>query len=112
MDKARGSKKKGAGSSGSSVNMNDEALVRLMVSELSTQTASVVAMKKEERTAYMEIKRREMECRKRKLEMQAYMQHQEDMRFYMQPYDHLTGEQLAHMEAMRAGIKAKYNLPY
>ncbi|GKF81543.1 hypothetical protein Tco_0240145 [Tanacetum coccineum] len=36
MDKARGSKKKGARSSGSSMNMIDEALDRLMVSELAT----------------------------------------------------------------------------
>ncbi|GJZ05385.1 hypothetical protein Tco_0538660 [Tanacetum coccineum] len=62
-DKARGSKKKGAESTGSSMNMTDEALARLMVSELATQTASAMAMKKEERAAYMEIKRREVECR-------------------------------------------------
>ncbi|GJV34025.1 hypothetical protein Tco_1394425 [Tanacetum coccineum] len=111
-DKARGSKKKGAGSSGSSVNMTDEALATLMVSELATQTASAMAIKKEERVAYTEIKRREVECRERELEMQAYRQCQEDMRFYMQPYDHLTGDQLAHMKALRAEIKAKYNLPY
>ncbi|GJS94831.1 gamma-glutamyltranspeptidase 1 [Tanacetum coccineum] len=105
-DKARDSKKKGAGSSGSSVNINDEALARLMVSELATQTASIVAMKKEKCTAYMEIKRREVDLRERELEMQAYRQRQEDMRFYMQPYDHLTRVKLAHMEAMRAEIKA------
>nr|GEZ00741.1 hypothetical protein [Tanacetum cinerariifolium] len=35
-DKAKGSKKKGARSSGSSMNMTDEALARLMVSELAT----------------------------------------------------------------------------
>ncbi|GKB38396.1 retrovirus-related pol polyprotein from transposon TNT 1-94, partial [Tanacetum coccineum] len=105
-DRARGSKKKGAGSSGSSVNINDEALARLMVSELATQTASIVAMKKEKCTAYMEIKRREVDLRERELEMQVYRQRQEDMRFYMQPYDHLTRVKLAHMEAMRAEIKA------
>ncbi|GJX95841.1 hypothetical protein Tco_0351639, partial [Tanacetum coccineum] len=111
-DKARGSKKKGARSSGSSVNINDEALARLMVSELATQTASIVTMRKKERAAYMEIKRREVDLRERELEMQAYRQRQEDMRFYMQPYDHLTGAQLAHMEAIRVEIKAKYNLQY
>ncbi|GKC02437.1 glutathione S-transferase T3-like protein [Tanacetum coccineum] len=111
-DKARGSKKKGVGSSGSSMNMNDETLARLMVSELATQTASAIAMKKDERAAYFEIKKREVELREREFELQAYRQRQEDMRFYMQPYDHLTGVQLAHMEAMRAEIKAKYNLPY
>ncbi|GJZ28354.1 hypothetical protein Tco_0573001, partial [Tanacetum coccineum] len=111
-DIAKGSKKKGTISSGSSVNMNDVTLARLMVSGLATQTASVIAMKKEERAAYMEIKMREVECRERELEMQAYRQRQEDLEFYIQPYDHLTGEQLAHMEAMRAEIKAKYNLPY
>ncbi|GKF16030.1 hypothetical protein Tco_0057492, partial [Tanacetum coccineum] len=111
-DKARGSKKKGVRSSGSSVNINYKALARLMVSELATQTASIVAMKKEERAAYMEIKKWEVDLRERELEMQAYRQRQEDMRFYMQPYDHLTRAQLAHMEEMRAKIKVKYNLPY
>ncbi|GJR53321.1 hypothetical protein Tco_1403842 [Tanacetum coccineum] len=111
-DKARCLKKKGTGSFGSSVNMTDEALARLMVSELATQTASAMTMNKEERATYMEIKRREVECRERELELQAYRQRQEDMKFYMQPYDHLTVDQLAHMEALRAKIKAKYNLPY
>ncbi|GKA34441.1 gamma-glutamyltranspeptidase 1 [Tanacetum coccineum] len=71
-DKARGSKKKGVGASGSSVNINDEAFAMLMVSELATQTQSIVAMKKEERDVYMEIKRREVDLRERELEMQAY----------------------------------------
>ncbi|GKB89787.1 hypothetical protein Tco_0962059, partial [Tanacetum coccineum] len=105
-DKALGLKKKGVGSSGSSMNMNDETLARLMVSELATQTASAIAMKKDERAAYFEIKKREVELREREFELQAYRQRQEDMRFYMQPYDHLTRVQLAHMEAMRSEIKA------
>nr|GEU33384.1 hypothetical protein [Tanacetum cinerariifolium] len=37
--------------------MTHETLARLMVYELATQTASAMAMKKEERAAYMEIKR-------------------------------------------------------
>ncbi|GJV67034.1 stemmadenine O-acetyltransferase [Tanacetum coccineum] len=69
-------------------------------------------MKKEEHAAYIEIKRREVDLREREFEMQAYRQRKEDIRFYIQPYDHLTGAQLAHMEAMRAKIKVKYNLSY
>ncbi|GJY37720.1 hypothetical protein Tco_0424084 [Tanacetum coccineum] len=37
---------------------------------------------------------------------------QQDMRFYLQPYDHLTGDQRNAMEEIRAKIKAKYNLQY
>ncbi|GJZ75395.1 hypothetical protein Tco_0639860 [Tanacetum coccineum] len=44
--------------------------------------------------------------------LMEYKQRQEDMRFCMQPYDHLTRDALNHMEALRAEIKAKYNLPY
>ncbi|GKA10715.1 hypothetical protein Tco_0690148 [Tanacetum coccineum] len=40
-DKAKGWKKKGVGSSGSSVNMTDVTLARLMMSELAMQTQSV-----------------------------------------------------------------------
>nr|GEX67744.1 hypothetical protein [Tanacetum cinerariifolium] len=109
-DKAKDLKKKGARSSGSSANMNDEALARLMVSKLALQTESAMAMKKEERATFLEIKRREVACRERELEIQE--QHQENIRFYMQPYNHLTRDALRHMEALRAEIKAKWNLPY
>ncbi|GJX67541.1 hypothetical protein Tco_0303268 [Tanacetum coccineum] len=67
--------------------MNDEALVRLMVSELATHNEPAIAMKKEE-------------------------QRKKDIRFYMQPYDHLTGDALKHIEELRAEIKTKWNLPY
>ncbi|GKB67805.1 U1 small nuclear ribonucleoprotein C-like protein [Tanacetum coccineum] len=80
-------KKKGARSSGSSSSMNNEALDRLMVSELAMHNGRAIGMKKEERLAFMEIKRRE-------------------------PYEHLTGDALARMEALRAEIEAKWNLPY
>ncbi|GJS84695.1 hypothetical protein Tco_0751236 [Tanacetum coccineum] len=54
-DKAKGSKKKGAGSSRSSSSMNDEALARLMVSELATHNKRAIEIKKEERLAFLEI---------------------------------------------------------
>ncbi|GJT33388.1 putative reverse transcriptase domain-containing protein [Tanacetum coccineum] len=63
------------------------------------------AHEKEERLAFLEIKRREVECREREIE-------QQDMRFYLQPYDHLTGDQRNAMDEIRAKIKAKYNLQY
>nr|GEW50665.1 hypothetical protein [Tanacetum cinerariifolium] len=57
-DKARDAvKKKGSRSSRSS-SMNDEALARLMVTEMTTQ-------EKEQRDAFIEIKRREVKCRER-----------------------------------------------
>ncbi|GJS12194.1 hypothetical protein Tco_0368990 [Tanacetum coccineum] len=43
---------------------------------------------------------------------QDYRARQEDIRFYLQPYDHLTGDQRMAMDEARAAIKAKYNLPY
>ncbi|GJU49655.1 glutathione S-transferase T3-like protein [Tanacetum coccineum] len=55
MDKARDvAKKKGSRASGSS-SANDEALARLMVTEMASQ-------EKEERLVVLEIKRREVEC--------------------------------------------------
>ncbi|GJW18715.1 hypothetical protein Tco_0026151 [Tanacetum coccineum] len=47
--------------------------------------------------------RREVECRKRELK-------QQDMRFYLQPCDHLTGDQRKEMDEINAKIKPKYNL--
>ncbi|GJR15235.1 hypothetical protein Tco_0797887 [Tanacetum coccineum] len=63
------------------------------------------AHEKEKRLAFLDIKRREVKCRERELE-------QQDMRFYLQPYDHLTGDQRKAMDEIRAKIKAKYNLQY
>ncbi|GJY35729.1 ALP1-like protein [Tanacetum coccineum] len=75
-DKTKGSmKKKGSRSSGSS-STNDEALARLMVSELAMHNERAIEMQKEEHKAFLEIKKRE-------------------------PYDHLTGDALTHMEALR-----------
>ncbi|GJZ12687.1 zinc finger BED domain-containing protein RICESLEEPER 2-like protein, partial [Tanacetum coccineum] len=105
-DKAVGLKKKGPRSSGSSSNTNDEALARLMVIELAMHNERAIGMKKEERLAFLEIKMREVEYRERELVMQEYIKRQEDIRFYMQPYDHLTGDALAHMKALRAEVKA------
>ncbi|GJY29316.1 hypothetical protein Tco_0405083 [Tanacetum coccineum] len=104
-DKAKdATKKKGSRASGSS-SMNDEALARLMVTKIASQT-------KEERLAFLEIKRREVECREREVRIQEYRQRQDDIRFYLQPYDHLTRDARLAMEELRAEIKAKYDLPY
>ncbi|GJS37121.1 hypothetical protein Tco_0535503, partial [Tanacetum coccineum] len=72
---------------GSSSSMNDEALARLTVFELAMHNERAIGMKKEECLAFMEIKKREL-------------------------YDHLTGDVLSRMEALRAEIKAKWNLSY
>ncbi|GJR41213.1 hypothetical protein Tco_1216897 [Tanacetum coccineum] len=79
-DKAKGLKKKGSRSSGSSSSTNDKGLARLIVSELAMHNERAIEMKKEERLAFLEIKRREVECRERELAMQEYQQRQEDIR--------------------------------
>ncbi|GKE19788.1 hypothetical protein Tco_1431300 [Tanacetum coccineum] len=80
--------------------MNDEALARLMVTEMASR-------EKEERLAFLEIKRREVECREREVRNQEYRQCQDDIRFYLHPYNHLTGDARLAMEELRAKIKAK-----
>ena len=57
-------KKKGARSSGSTTTMNEEALARLMISEYASHNERALAMKKEERAAFLEIRKREVEIRK------------------------------------------------
>ncbi|GJX28376.1 hypothetical protein Tco_0236455 [Tanacetum coccineum] len=74
-DKARAAgKNKGSKASGSSA-MNDDALTRLMVTEMTTQ-------KKEERLAFIEIKKRKVECREREVAAE-YRAQQEYIRFYL-----------------------------
>ncbi|GKA58916.1 hypothetical protein Tco_0758229 [Tanacetum coccineum] len=103
MDKAKAAaKNKGSKASGSST-MNDDALARLMVTEM---TAAEVA----QREKFMELKMREVECRERKIAAKEYRAQQEDIKLYHQPYDHLTGDQRLTMDEIRAKIKAKYNL--
>ncbi|GJV46421.1 putative reverse transcriptase domain-containing protein [Tanacetum coccineum] len=97
-DKAKDdAKKKGSRASGSS-SANDKALAKLMVTEMASQ-------EKEERLAFSEIKRREVECHEREVRNQEYRQRQEDIRFYLQPYDHLTGDARMAMEELRMEIK-------
>ncbi|GJR93034.1 hypothetical protein Tco_0265208 [Tanacetum coccineum] len=81
-DKVKGLKKKGPKLSGSSSCTNDEALAR-----------------------------RAVECCERELTMQKYRQRQEDIMFYMHPYDHLSGDALNRMEALRAIKGRKLNRP-
>ncbi|GJT80267.1 zinc finger BED domain-containing protein RICESLEEPER 2-like protein [Tanacetum coccineum] len=108
-DKAKDAvKKKGPRASGSS-SMNDESLARLMVSEMATQNERAIEMQKEERLAFLEIKRRDVECHEQELANHEYKQGHEDIRFYLQPCDHLVGDARAAMEALRAEILAKYN---
>nr|GEV30970.1 hypothetical protein [Tanacetum cinerariifolium] len=95
--KAVGRKNKRSKSVRSS-NVNEDSLARLMVTDLTTH-------KKEEHLAFLDIKRRDVECREQEVK-------QQDMRFYLQPYDHLTGDQRKTMDKIRAKIKAKYNLQY
>nr|GEV03955.1 hypothetical protein [Tanacetum cinerariifolium] len=107
-DKAKDAPKK-KGSRGSrasrSSNTNDEALARLMVTETTTH-------EKEQRKLFLKIKRKEVKCREREARNQEYRQRQDDIRFYLQPYDHLTVDARLAMEELRAEIKAKYDLPY
>ncbi|GJV24617.1 hypothetical protein Tco_1377312 [Tanacetum coccineum] len=104
-DKAKAAgKNKGSKALGSST-MNDDALASLMVTEMTTQ-------EKEQREIFLEIKRRDVECREREVATQEYRQEQEDIRFYLRPYDHLTGDHRMTMDEVRAKIKAKYNLQY
>nr|GEW05619.1 hypothetical protein [Tanacetum cinerariifolium] len=71
---------------------NGDALTRLMVSEMATHNEHPIEMQKEESKAFLEIKRKEVECRERELANQEYRQRQEDIRFDLQPYDHLIGD--------------------
>nr|GEX97809.1 hypothetical protein [Tanacetum cinerariifolium] len=64
--------------------MNGDALARLMIAEMTSQ-------EQEEGLTFIEIKRREVECREREVAAHKYRARQEDIRLYLQPYDHLTG---------------------
>ncbi|GJW88097.1 hypothetical protein Tco_0163437 [Tanacetum coccineum] len=47
---------------------------------MATHNERAIEMQKEERKAFLEIKRREVECRERELANQEYRQRQEDIR--------------------------------
>ncbi|GKC63123.1 hypothetical protein Tco_1095721 [Tanacetum coccineum] len=71
-DKRDATKKKGSRSSRASrsSSKNEEALARLMVTEMTAQ-------EKEQHDAILEIKRREVKCRERELANEEYRQRQE-----------------------------------
>nr|GEX04990.1 hypothetical protein [Tanacetum cinerariifolium]GEZ63611.1 hypothetical protein [Tanacetum cinerariifolium] len=85
-DQARAAtKNKGSKASGSST-MNDNALARLVVNEMTYDEV-------QQHEAFMELKRREVECRERDNVATKYRAQQKDIKLYLQPYDHLTGKQ-------------------
>ncbi|GJW85755.1 glutathione S-transferase T3-like protein [Tanacetum coccineum] len=104
-DKARAAAKNKGSKASASSTMNDDALARLVVNEM---TAAEV----EQREKFIELKRREVECREREIAATEYRAQQEDMKLYLQQYDHLTGEQQLAWEEIRENIKAKYNLQF
>ncbi|GKC02174.1 glutathione S-transferase T3-like protein [Tanacetum coccineum] len=104
-DKAKAvAKNKGSKASTSST-MNDDALTKLVVTKM---TATEV----EQREKFIELKRMEVEYREREIAATEYRAQQEDMKLYLQQYDHLTGEHRLAWEEIRANIKAKYNLQF
>nr|GEV72268.1 hypothetical protein [Tanacetum cinerariifolium] len=105
MDKARAAAKNKGSKASTSSTMNDDALARLVVNEMT-------AAKVEQREAFIELKMREVECREREIAATKYRAQQEDMKLYLQPYNHLTGEQRLASDEVRAKIKAKYNLQF
>nr|GEY38463.1 hypothetical protein [Tanacetum cinerariifolium] len=104
-DKAKAAAKNKASKVSTSSTMNDDALAKLVVNEM---TAAEV----EQREAFIELKKREVECRERKIAATGYQAQQEDMKLYLHSYDHLTGEQRLAWDEVRAKIKAKYNLQF
>nr|GEX06437.1 hypothetical protein [Tanacetum cinerariifolium] len=104
-DKARAAAKNNGSKASGSSTMNDDALARLMVNEMTSAEV-------QQRKAFMELKMREVECRKREIAATEYRAQQEDIKLYLQPYHHLTVDQRLAMDEIRAKIKAKYNLQY
>ncbi|GJU92281.1 hypothetical protein Tco_1304704 [Tanacetum coccineum] len=105
-DKAKAAaKNKGSKASGSST-MNDDALARLMVTEM---TAAEVA----QREKFMELKMREVECREREIAATEYRAQQEDIKLYLQPYDHLTGDQSKESfgDTINIGVDVTHPMP-
>ncbi|GKD83702.1 gamma-glutamyltranspeptidase 1 [Tanacetum coccineum] len=90
-DKAKAAGRKNKGSKAGSSNVNEDALARLMVTYMT-------AHEKEERLAFLDIKQGEVECCEREIK-------QQDMRFYLRPYDYLIGDQRKAMDEIRAKIK-------
>nr|GEW48913.1 hypothetical protein [Tanacetum cinerariifolium] len=76
MDKARAAaKNKGSKALGSST-MNDDALARLVVNEMTVAEV-------EQRKAFIELKMRKVECREREIAATEYRAQQEDMKLYL-----------------------------
>nr|GEW40796.1 retrovirus-related Pol polyprotein from transposon TNT 1-94 [Tanacetum cinerariifolium] len=102
-DKAKATAKNKRSKASGSSTMNHGALARLMVNEMTSAEV-------QQREAFMELKRREVECHQREIATTEYRAQQEDIKLYLQPYDHLTGEQRLAMDEIKAKIKANYNL--
>ncbi|GJU60257.1 hypothetical protein Tco_1238023 [Tanacetum coccineum] len=98
-------KNKGSKASASST-MNDDALTKLVVTEM-TATRRV-----EYNSEKFISQKRRLNVVDENIAATEYRAQQEDMQLYLQEYDHLTGEQRFAWEEIRANIKAKYNLQF
>ncbi|GJT32027.1 cytosolic ascorbate peroxidase [Tanacetum coccineum] len=114
--KSSGSSSFNAESGDASINLNNNVDDEDDVKEIRDQRAEtkrkIKAAEVAQREKFMELKRREVECREREIAAAEYRAQQEDTRLYLQPYEHLTGDQRLAMDAIRAQIKAKYDLQF
>lgn len=76
--------------------MNDEALAKMMISEMAQQVERDNELKKKEWAEWMAIKRKEVE-------VSEYKAKQKDLMFYMHRYEHLTWDARRAMDEVKAG---------
>ena len=53
-----------------------------------------------------------MAIKRKEVEVHEYKSKQKDLMFYMQPYEHLTGEARKAVDEVRAGMKAKWGFNF
>ncbi|GJR24126.1 hypothetical protein Tco_0972653 [Tanacetum coccineum] len=75
-DKAKAAAKNKGSKASASSTMNDDALARLVANKMTSAEV-------EQREAFIELKRREVECREREIAATEYRAQQEDMKLYL-----------------------------
>ncbi|GJU86651.1 hypothetical protein Tco_1294197 [Tanacetum coccineum] len=104
-------KKKVQASSTSASFSNEDALARLMVKDYVDLTQTYKERKSRSVEAFLDRKR-ELQLREEEFKMRQMEQCRRDLRFYLQPTDHLSGPQLEMALDMKRAMNERWDLLY
>ncbi|GJV19066.1 hypothetical protein Tco_1368086 [Tanacetum coccineum] len=92
--------------------VQEDALARLMVNEYVDLIQPYKERKSHNVEALLEIRKRELQLRKEEFKMRQMKQRRQDLQFYLQHTDHLSGLHLKMALDMKLAIDGRWDSTY